>query len=134
MRSSIGSSAYSQEVRGIFNWADSEPKPVCRKERKGSMMAKEHWTNKWVLMLMIGIAIQVVVYPTVWILELFSHEYFLDVFVISIASLTIQIGGFYVIMTKTRGEHPDIYGQGRPFQHKLREEDIEVASRKPTFD
>lgn len=97
-------------------------------------MAKEHWTNKWVLMLIAGVAIQMVVYPMVWILQLFSHEYFLDVFVISIASVAIQLVGFYVIMVKTRDENPEIYGQGRPFQHKLREEDIEVATRKPTFD
>lgn len=97
-------------------------------------MAKEHWTNKWVLMLITGIVIQVVVYPSVWFLQLFSHEYFLDVFAISLVSIAIQIVGFAVIMNKTRQENSDIYGQGRPFQHKLREEDVEVATRKPTFD
>jgi hypothetical protein len=85
-------------------------------------------------MLLAGIVIQVIVYPVVWIYQLFSHEYFLDVFVISIVSLAIQVGGFAVIMNKTREESPDIYGQGRPFRHKLREEDTEVATRKPTFD
>ena len=85
-------------------------------------------------MLLIGIIIQLVLYPTIWILQLFSHEYFPDVFVISLISLAVQIGGFYTIMNKTKGMDPQIYGQGRPFQHKLREEDEDVATRKPTFD
>jgi hypothetical protein len=93
-----------------------------------------NWTNKWVLMLLLGIIIQVIIYPTVWILQLFTHEYLPDVFVISLISLVIQIGGFYTIMNKTKGMDPAIYGQGRPFQHKLREEDEDVATRKPTFD
>ena len=93
-----------------------------------------NWTNKWVLMLLLGILIQVIIYPTVWILQLFTHEYFPDVFLISLISLAIQIGGFYTIMNKTKGMDPAIYGQGRPFQHKLREEDEDVATRKPTFD
>ncbi len=85
-------------------------------------------------MLLVGIIIQVILYPTIWILQLFSHEYFPDVFVVSLVSLAIQIGGFYTIMNKTKGMDPQIYGQGRPFQHKLREEDEDVATRKPTFD
>ena len=93
-----------------------------------------NWTNKWVLILIIGILIQAIIYPTVWILQIFSHEYFPDVFAISLVSLTIQIGGFFTIMSKTKGMNPEIYGQGRPFQHKLREEDEDVSTRKPTFD
>ena len=94
-----------------------------------------NWTNKWVLILILGILIQAVIYPTVWILQMFDwREYFLDVFVISLISLVIQIGGFLTIMNKTKGMDPAIYGQGRPFQHKLREEDEDVATRKPTFD
>ncbi|MFW9926729.1 MAG: hypothetical protein ACFFDM_08190 [Candidatus Thorarchaeota archaeon] len=93
-----------------------------------------NWTNKWVLMLLLGIIIQVILYPTIWILQLFSHEYFPDVFVVSIVSILIQIGGFITIMNKTKGMDSQIYGQGRPFQHKLREEDDDVATRKPTFD
>ncbi|MFX1579320.1 MAG: hypothetical protein ACFFBJ_06695 [Promethearchaeota archaeon] len=93
-----------------------------------------NWTNKWVLLLIMGILIQAIVYPTVWIFQIFTHEYFIDVFVISLASLAVQIGGFYTIMNKTKDMDPAIYGQGRPFQHKLREEDEGVATRKPTFD
>jgi len=93
-----------------------------------------NWTNKWVLILILGILIQVIIYPTVWIYQLFTHEYFSDVFVISLISLVIQISGFFVIMKKTKDMDPAIYGQGRPFQHKLREEDEDVATRKPTFD
>ena len=93
-----------------------------------------NWTNKWILILIAGILIQAIIYPTAWILQLYSHEYFLDVFVISLVSLVIQIGGFLTIMNKTKGMDPAIYGQGRPFQHKLREEDEVVATRKPTFD
>lgn len=85
-------------------------------------------------MLLLGIIIQVILYPTIWILQLFSHEYFPDVFVVSIVSILIQIGGFITIMNKTKGMDSQIYGQGRPFQHKLREEDDDVATRKPTFD
>ncbi|MHA1964699.1 MAG: hypothetical protein ACXACG_01820 [Candidatus Thorarchaeota archaeon] len=97
-------------------------------------MVSGNWTNKWVLILMLGILIQVIIYPTVWIFQFFTHEYFPDVFLISLISLAIQIGGFYTIMNKTKGMDPAIYGQGRPFQHKLREEDEDVATRKPTFD
>ena len=97
-------------------------------------MASGNWTNRWVLILIVGILIQVIIYPTVWIFQIFSHEYFTDVFLISLLSLAIQIGGFYTIMNKTKGMDPAIYGQGRPFQHKLREEDEDVATRKPTFD
>ncbi|MBY8997743.1 MAG: hypothetical protein KGD60_08420 [Candidatus Thorarchaeota archaeon] len=93
-----------------------------------------NWTNRWVLILILGILIQVIIYPTVWIFQIFTHEYFPDVFLISLISLAIQIGGFYTIMNKTKGMDPSIYGQGRPFQHKLREEDEDVATRKPTFD
>ncbi|MFX1484521.1 MAG: hypothetical protein ACFFCP_15185 [Promethearchaeota archaeon] len=93
-----------------------------------------NWANKWVLMLLFGIIIQLILYPAIWVLQLFSHEYFPDVFVVSLVSLVIQIGGFFTIMNKTKGMDPQIYGQGRPFQHKLREEDDDVATRKPTFD
>jgi hypothetical protein len=88
-------------------------------------------------MLLVGIILQLILYPMIWILQLpfFAvHEYFPDVFVISLISIVIQIGGFYTIMNKTKGMDPQIYGQGRPFQHKLREEDEDVATRKPTFD
>jgi hypothetical protein len=84
-------------------------------------------------MLMIGIILQAVIYPTVWILQLFEHEYFIDVFVISIVSVIIQVIGFVIIMNKTKDADPSLYGQGRPFRHKLREEDEELATRKPTF-
>ncbi|MFX1483631.1 MAG: hypothetical protein ACFFCP_10620 [Promethearchaeota archaeon] len=97
-------------------------------------MASSNWTNRWVLILLTGIIIQVILYPTIWILQLFSHEYFIDVAVVSFASVVVQIGGFLTIMSKTKGMDPQIYGQGRPFQHKLREEDEIVATRKPTFD
>ncbi|MFW9805656.1 MAG: hypothetical protein ACFFFK_02875 [Candidatus Thorarchaeota archaeon] len=93
-----------------------------------------NWTNKWVLILILGILIQAVIYPSVWIFQLFTHEYFIDVFVISLVSLAVQFGGFYTIMNKTKDMDPTIYDQGRPFQHKLREEDEDVATRKPTFD
>ncbi|MFW9964136.1 MAG: hypothetical protein ACFFCX_11255 [Candidatus Sifarchaeia archaeon] len=97
-------------------------------------MASSNWTNKWVLALIFGILIQIILYPTVWIFQLFTHEYFLDVFLISIVSVAIQVGGFFTIMNKTRDMDPEIYGQGRPFQHKLREEDDNLATRKPTFN
>ena len=97
-------------------------------------MASGNWTNKWVLVLILGILLQAILYPTVWIFQLFTHEYFPEVFLISLVSIGIQTGGFIVIMSKTKGMDPAIYGQGRPFQHKLREEDDDVATRKPTFD
>ncbi len=98
-------------------------------------MVSGNWTNKWVIILILGILIQVIIYPTVWIFQLFIfHDYFPDVVLISMISIAIQIGGFYTIMNKTKGMDPAIYGQGRPFQHKLREEDEDVATRKPTFD
>ncbi|MCK4483838.1 MAG: hypothetical protein KAU89_03370 [Candidatus Thorarchaeota archaeon] len=97
-------------------------------------MVSTNWTNKWVLMMMAGIAIQTVVYPYAWFTQLFEHEFFPEVFLISIVSVIVQIIGFGTIMSKTRDADPVIYGQGRPFQHKLREEDEDVATRKPTFD
>lgn len=83
-------------------------------------------------MLLAGIIVQAFAYPTIWFFRLFSHEYFTEVFLISMAALVVQIIGFTAIMSKTRNEDPTIYGQGRPFKHKLREEDIEEATRKPT--
>ena len=84
-------------------------------------------------MLMIGIILQIVIYPTVWFLQLFEHDYFFEVFIISIISIVIQVVGFSIIMNKTKDVDPSLYGQGRPFQHKLREEDEDLATRKPTF-
>lgn len=84
---------------------------------------------------MIGIVIQAVVYSLIAVLkfpEFSVHPYFYDVCLIGFASVIIQTGGFAVIMSKTLNEDPALYGQGRPFQHKLREEDGEVADRKPT--
>ncbi|MHA2380145.1 MAG: hypothetical protein ACXADO_04660 [Candidatus Thorarchaeota archaeon] len=100
-------------------------------------MANANWTNKWVLMLMAGIVIQVIAYSLIGILKLSDfavHPFFFDVTLIAFASLAVQIGGFALIMSKTKDEDPAIYGQGRPFQHKLREEDEDPATRKPTFD
>jgi hypothetical protein len=101
-------------------------------------MARANWTNRWILMLLSGIVIQAFAYLTIWFFRpltgvLFStHEYFGEVFLISMIALTIQIIGFAAIMSKTKNEDPKIYGQGRPFKHKLREEDTEEATRKPT--
>ena len=100
-------------------------------------MVSANWTNKWVLMLLAGIVIQAIAYPIIWVLQLFvgaiTSEYFFEVFIISICSVIVQACGFAVIMNKTREADPAIYGQGRPFQHKLREEDQVVATRKPTY-
>jgi hypothetical protein len=97
------------------------------------MMTSANWLNKWILMLLAGIAIQTIVYPLVWFLQHFSHPYFNEVLLIGLASVGVQLIGFFVIMGKTREEDAAIYAQGRPFQHKLREEDEELATRKPTF-
>lgn len=86
-------------------------------------------------MLTAGILIQAVIYSLIAVLkfpEFSNHPYFYDVCLISFVSVIIQTGGLAVIMNKTLDEDPAIYGQGRPFQHKLREEDEEVADRKPT--
>ena len=97
-----------------------------------------NWTNKWVIMLLLGIIIQIILYPLIFVFDVYaasaSNEYMLSVFLIGIVSVIIQVGGFVVIMNKTKDEDPAIYGQGRPFRHKLREEDDEAATRKPTFD
>jgi hypothetical protein len=89
-------------------------------------------------MLLVGIILQAIAYPLIWMLDLyasaFSYEYNFSVFLIGMISVVIQIGGFYSIMSKTKDADPAIYGQGRPFKHKLREEDEEDATRKPTFD
>ncbi|MHA1960241.1 MAG: hypothetical protein ACW99U_08425 [Candidatus Thorarchaeota archaeon] len=100
-------------------------------------MGSYNWSNKWVILLLVGIAIQAVFYSAIWIMqppEFTMHTYFVDVIVICFASVIVQGGGFVVIIRKTKGMEPSIYGQGRPFQHKLREEDDELATRKPTFD
>ena len=85
-------------------------------------------------MLIGGILIQAIIYPLIWAFDLFNHLFLDEVILIGIASVGVQAIGFFVIMGKTRGINPEIYGQGRPFQHKLREEDEEIADRKPTFD
>ncbi len=84
-------------------------------------------------MLLAGIVIQAIVYPLVWFFERFVHPFFDEVFLIGVSSVAIQLIGLFVIMGKTREESAAIYGQGRPFQHKLREEDEDLATRKPTF-
>ncbi len=97
-----------------------------------------NWTNKWVIMLLLGIIIQGIVYPLIFVMGLYtdspSYEYMFSVFLIGMISVVIQIGGFAMIMNKTKDADPALYGQGRPFRHKLREEDEEAATRKPTFD
>jgi hypothetical protein len=95
-------------------------------------MLSKNLKNRWVLLLITGIILQAVIYPTVWIFQLFEHAYFVEVFVISIFSVIVQAIGLGVILSKTANEDPSIYGQGRPFRHKLREEDEKPASRKPT--
>ncbi len=97
-------------------------------------MLSQNLKNQWVLLLITGIVLQAIIYPTVWIFQLFDHAYFLEVFVISILSVIVQTIGLGVILSKTMYEDPSIYGQGRPFRHKLREEDQKPASRKPTAD
>ena len=74
-----------------------------------------NWTNKWVLMLLSGIVIQAAVYSLVWLHDMFAHNYMSEVLLIAMASVAVQSIGF------------------RPFQHKLREEDEDLATRKPTF-
>lgn len=96
-------------------------------------MTSANWLNKWVVMLLAGIVIQTIVYPTAWLLGHFSHPFFNEVLLIGLGSVGVQLIGFFVIMGKTREEDVSIYGQGRPFQHKLREEDDDLATRKPTF-
>ena len=99
-------------------------------------MASANWTNKWIVMFIFALAIQAVLYPLIAITKpaaFVSHLYFFDVVLIAFVSLIVQVVGFAIIMSKTKNEDPAIYGQGRPFQHKLREEDEDVASRKPTF-
>jgi hypothetical protein len=98
-------------------------------------MVSQNWTNKWILMYMAGLILQAVLYPFIAITKpefIVNHLYFYDVMLIAIASLVIQVIGFGIIMSKTKDMDPAIYGQGRPFRHKLREEDEDVATRKPT--
>ena len=103
-------------------------------EGECNSMVNSNWTNKWVLMLVAGIIIQAIVYPLVGFFEIFTHDYFAEVILLCIGSVGIQSIGLFVIMGKSRGMDPAIYRQGRPFQHKLREEDEDLATRKPTFD
>ncbi|MFW9848543.1 MAG: hypothetical protein ACFFF4_05350 [Candidatus Thorarchaeota archaeon] len=98
-------------------------------------MVSPHWTNKWVLMYIVGLILQLILYPFIALTKpefLVSHLYFYDVMVIAIISMVVQIIGFGIIMNRTKDMDPSIYSQGRPFRHKLREEDEEVATRKPT--
>lgn len=100
-------------------------------------MSSSNWTNKWIVTLMIGIILQVIAYGFIAFTkpaDFTSHPFFYDVALISFISVAIQIGGFAIIMSKTKDADPVIYGQGRPFRHKLREEDEEEATRKPTFE
>jgi hypothetical protein len=100
-------------------------------------LASSNWTNKWVVALMIGIVLQAITYSFIAFTKpaaFISHPFFYDVALIGFISVAIQIGGFVIIMSKTKDADPAIYGQGRPFRHKLREEDEEEATRKPTFE
>ncbi len=87
-------------------------------------------------MLMAGIVVQAIAYSIIGVFkpsDFAVHPFFFDVTLIAFASLVVQVGGFAVIMSKTKDDDPTIYGQGRPFQHKLREEDEDLATRHPTF-
>jgi len=98
-------------------------------------MANQNWTNKWILMYMAGLIIQAIIYTIIAVTkpaDFVSHLYFFDVALIAIGSIIFQTIGFGIIMKKTKEEDPAIYGQGRPFKHKLREEDEDAATRKPT--
>ena len=80
-------------------------------------------------MLVIAIIIQAVMYPAIWLLQpaaFTAHTYFLEVIILCMGSVIMQTIGFGVIMSKTKGMDPVLYGQGRPFRHKLREEDEEA--------
>ncbi len=95
-----------------------------------------NWTNKWILMYIAGLVVQAIIYTVIAITkpaEFADHLYFYDVALIAFGSLIFQVFGFGIIMNKTKDDDPAIYGQGRPFKHKLREEDEEEATRKPTF-
>ncbi len=86
---------------------------------------------------MIGIILQILTYSFIAFAkpaDFISHPFFYDVALIGFLSIAVQIGGFAVIMSKTKDADPAIYGQGRPFRHKIREEDEEEATRKPTFE
>ena len=86
-------------------------------------------------MYMVGLILQAVLYTILAItkpVDFVAHLYFFDVMLIAFGSLIVQVIGFGIIMNKTKDTDPAIYGQGRPFQHKLREEDEDVADRKPT--
>ncbi|TFG11834.1 hypothetical protein EU537_11285 [Candidatus Thorarchaeota archaeon] len=99
-------------------------------------MKPANWTNKWILTFIAGLVIQAIFYPYIAFIkpeEFVSHLYFYDVSLIAFISLGVQIIGFLIIMDKTKDDDPSIYGQGRPFQHKLREEDEKPAERKPTY-
>ena len=100
-------------------------------------MALANWTNKWILMYLVGLILQAIFYPLIAITKpaaFADHLYFYDVMIIAIGSLVVQWIGLGIIMSKTKNEDPALYGQGRPFKHKLREEDEEEADRKPTFE
>lgn len=99
-------------------------------------MAIQNWKNKWIIMYMAGLTIQAIIYTLIAVTkpaDFVSHLYFYDVALIALGSLAFQVLGFGIIMNKTKDEDPALYGQGRPFKHKLREEDDEEATRKPTF-
>ncbi len=100
-------------------------------------MVSANWTNKWILMYLVGLILQAIFYPLIAITKpaaFASHDYFYDVMIIALGSLVFQWIGLGIIMSKTKNEDPALYGQGRPFKHKLREEDEETADRKPTFE
>ena len=98
-------------------------------------MVAPNWTNKWIVMYIAGLVLQSILYPFIAITKpefLVDHLYFYDVMIIAFVSLVIQVVGFGIIMNKTKDMDSAIYGQRRPFRHKLREEDEVVATRKPT--
>ncbi len=87
-------------------------------------------------MYMAGLIIQAIIYTVIAFTkpaDFVSHLYFFDVALIAFGSIIFQTIGFGIIMKKTKDEDPALYGQGRPFKHKLREEDEEATTRKPTY-
>ncbi len=99
-------------------------------------MVSANWTSKWILMYLVGLILQAIFYPLIAIIKpapFADHLYFYDVMIIAFGSIIAQFIGLGIIMSKTKDEDPALYGQGRPFKHKLREEDEVEADRKPTF-
>lgn len=70
--------------------------------------------EKWTWILLISIIIQAILYAVIPLYGLTTHEALIKVASAGEFSVVLQIIGYYMILSKTKGMDTSIYSRGRP--------------------